>query len=208
MNLEDIDKLSNADLIKIIKKYKIAHSNGSLSRDNAIQLVKTFFISKMNKKQTNSDVKNVNINRSNRQRRMSSANSTVTKRDNIPTADIKHIRDRRMSQPTTTDEKKKAQIDHELKNNQYEGQKEIIAELNKKMPLYDKLGIYPPQKRLIAIGDVHGDLKVTLISLKLAGVIDKDIHPYNFDINKIEWIGGSTWIVQTGDQIDRCRPDD
>jgi len=206
MNLEDIDKLSNENLIKIIKKYEIPHNN-SLSRDNAIKLVKDFFIKKKKKKENNTDVKSVNINRSNRQRRMSSANSTVTKRDNIPSSDVKHIRDRRMSQPTTTDEKKQAQINHELKQNQYKGQKEILEELNKKMPIYDKHGIYPPQNRLVAIGDVHGDLKVTLISLKLAGVIDKDIHPYNFDINKVEWIGGSTWIVQTGDQIDRCRPD-
>ena len=107
MNLEDIDKLSNENLMKIIKKYNIPHNN-SLSRDNAIDLVKNFFINKMKKKENNSDVKSVNINRSNRQRRMSSANSTVTKRDNIPSSDVKHIRDRRMSQPTTTDEKKKS----------------------------------------------------------------------------------------------------
>ena len=41
MNLEDIYKLSNENLIKIIKKYEIPHNN-SLSRDNAIKLVKIF----------------------------------------------------------------------------------------------------------------------------------------------------------------------
>ena len=49
MNLEDIDKLSNENLMKIIKKYNIPHNN-SLSRDNAIDLVKNFFINKMKKK--------------------------------------------------------------------------------------------------------------------------------------------------------------
>ena len=83
MKLEDINSLSNENLIKIIKKYNIQH-NGSLSRDNAIKLVKQFFLEKMKKKENNSDIKSVNINRTNRQRRMSSANSTVTKRGKLP----------------------------------------------------------------------------------------------------------------------------
>lgn len=57
---------------------------------------------------------------------------------------------------------------------------------------------YPPSillpvKRIIAIGDVHGDYKATLLSLRKAGVID----------NKNKWIGGSTVVVQLGDQLDR-----
>ena len=48
-------------------------------------------------------------------------------------------------------------------------------------------------------------LHFTLIALKLAKVIPKDVFPYN--VQNIRWTGGSTWIVQLGDQIDRCRPD-
>jgi len=204
MKEEDIDKLTNEQLIQIIKKYKICDLKKSIGRNEAISLVKKFLQSKKKEK----DHKTVSIqNQKNRQRRMSTTNPVNAKRTNIPQSDVKHVRDRRMSDPTTVKEKTNAKIDHELKNKQYEGQAKINSELNKKMPQYDQIGIYPPTSRLVAIGDVHGDLKVTLITLKLAGVIDKDIYPYNFNLNNIKWTGKNTWIVQTGDQIDRCRPE-
>lgn len=55
--------------------------------------------------------------------------------------------------------------------------------------------ILPATKRIIVIGDIHGDWDITIKSLKLAKVID--------DNNN--WIGKDTIIVQVGDQIDRCR---
>jgi len=47
--------------------------------------------------------------------------------------------------------------------------------------------------RLVAIGDVHGDYQATINALKVAGVIN----------NNLEWAGGNTVVVQTGDQLDR-----
>ena len=203
MKISDIEKLTNEQLIEIIKKYEICPLK-PMSRNEAMEHVKKFLQSKVKV----DDSKTVSItNQQNRQRRMSSANSTQTKRENIPQNDVKHVRDRRMSQPTTPKEKTTAQRDHELKQVQNIQNQQVIDELNKKMPQYDNIGLYPPTKRLVAIGDVHGDLKVTLIVLKLAGVISKDIFPSNFNLNRIKWTGKHTWIVQTGDQIDRCRPD-
>ena len=116
-------------------------------------------------------------------------------------------RERRMSEPLTPSEKNYAQQDHQMKQQYQKSQGELQKELlQKNMSNYDALGIYPSVNRLIAIGDLHGDLRITLIALKLAGVISKDIFPYN--VQNIKWTGGSTWIVQLGDQIDRCRPDD
>ena len=43
------------------------------------------------------------------------------------------------------------------------------------------IGIYPPVKRLIAMGDVHGDLRVTLLALKLAEVIPQNSDEKNVD---------------------------
>ena len=49
------------------------------------------------------------------------------------------------------------------------------------------------QKRIVAFGDVHGDLDATRSALRLAGAIDAEDR----------WIGGRLVVVQTGDQLDR-----
>ena len=64
---------------------------------------------------------------------------------------------------------------------------------------YEKIPhILPKSDRIIAIGDIHGDMQLTLDCLKLAKIIDDDN----------EWIADppETIVVQIGDQIDRCRP--
>ena len=47
--------------------------------------------------------------------------------------------------------------------------------------------------RVVAIGDVHGDINALRQALGLAGLID----------NAGDWVGGNTVLVQVGDQLDR-----
>ena len=54
-------------------------------------------------------------------------------------------------------------------------------------------GIYPSVYKIIAIGDLHGDWKATILSLKKGKIID----------NKLNWIAGKTHVVQLGDILDR-----
>tara|TARA_B100000795_G_scaffold239348_1_gene200957 strand:+ start:2065 stop:3366 length:1302 start_codon:yes stop_codon:yes gene_type:complete len=63
----------------------------------------------------------------------------------------------------------------------------------------------PEGAKLIAIGDLHGDYMATIKSLKLAGVIPMSTS-YCDDPESISWVGYDTYIVQVGDQLDRCRP--
>ncbi|MFV8749944.1 shewanella-like protein phosphatase [Nannocystaceae bacterium ST9] len=51
----------------------------------------------------------------------------------------------------------------------------------------------PAPARLVAIGDLHGDIAATRAAFRLAGAIDQDDR----------WIGGDLVVVQTGDQLDR-----
>lgn len=52
------------------------------------------------------------------------------------------------------------------------------------------------KESLVAVGDVHGDLSKTFISLELAGVC-KQIN------QRAVWCGGDTTVVQLGDVLDR-----
>ena len=49
------------------------------------------------------------------------------------------------------------------------------------------------ERRIVAFGDVHGDLDATRSALRLADAIDE----------QDRWIGGRLVVVQTGDQLDR-----
>ena len=60
-----------------------------------------------------------------------------------------------------------------------------------------QISIFPKVKRIIVLGDIHGDYNMLISSLRLAKLINM----------KDNWIGKDTYVVQVGDQIDRCRPD-
>src|SRR3954471_22640523 len=51
----------------------------------------------------------------------------------------------------------------------------------------------PAVERIVAIGDLHGDVAALRATLRLAGAIDE----------AGKWIGGKLVVVQTGDQLDR-----
>lgn len=60
--------------------------------------------------------------------------------------------------------------------------------------------IIEAKKRICVFGDIHGDWKLAISMLRAAKLISKKRK------KKIKWIGGDTYVVQVGDQIDRCRP--
>lgn len=74
-------------------------------------------------------------------------------------------------------------------------EKKIFSDLCKN---YDFIpSTFPVVPRIVVLGDIHGDYDLLISSLKLAKVID--------DNNN--WIAEKgTFVVQVGDQVDRCRP--
>lgn len=60
-------------------------------------------------------------------------------------------------------------------------------------PVLNPSKIKTRSDRIVAVGDVHGDLAATREVLSLAGLIDQEGH----------WSGGTTILVQTGDILDR-----
>ncbi len=194
LNGIDFGQFSDGQLRELCLKYKIASPTElkQFSRQRLLQEIKQFIQFTMNKYKG---------------RRLSQPNlMNPNKGSGPPQSSVPYQRDRRMSHPITSQEVSQARESHETRNKIQAGQQEIkTMKQTLDMKQCDQLGMYPAVNRLVAIGDLHGDLKVTLQALRLAKVIPRDIYPNNVD--KIRWTGGDTWVVQCGDQIDRCRPE-
>jgi len=72
--------------------------------------------------------------------------------------------------------------------------------------------IVPAANRIIAIGDVHGDMKLIIDSLEISNIIKRtDDKRNSIAVNLdgktyyYEWIGRDSVVVQVGDQNDSCR---
>ena len=64
------------------------------------------------------------------------------------------------------------------------------------IPCLENGTVSPPARKILAIGDIHGDFEALIYLLYSARIIDKNG----------KWIGRDTTIVQTGDIFDDCRP--
>ena len=64
--------------------------------------------------------------------------------------------------------------------------------------------VLPKAKRIIVLGDIHGDWDMLMKSLKIAKLIPEDFNDWTPG-KDIKWIGKETIVVQVGDQVDRCR---
>lgn len=211
INGVDFDKFSNQDLVQLCMKYNLVIKTNKYTRNDLLNLIKKFMIEKMNKKQQNiqqqniqqdPNIKSVSVNRG--RRNSTSGNlQNNTNRNGPPKV---NVHKRRLSQPTTNVEKINAVKTHEMNNIQQQSVNRVKQEISATNPKYDVIGIYPPVKKLICIGDIHGDLAVALKVLKLAEVIPQNANSRN--VNGIHWCGGDAWVIQLGDQIDRCRPDE
>ncbi|MBD23848.1 MAG: hypothetical protein CMG46_02420 [Candidatus Marinimicrobia bacterium] len=191
LNGIDFENLSDRELSYLINKYHLNKDNNYKSRSDMLLLIKNFLILKI--KSYSKDTKSINIR--------TNSNPINNKKKSFININKTY------SNPITNNERNIVHkvCDQNKKNTLHNNG--TIKELSNKDPNYDHINMYPPVKRLVAIGDLHGDLKVTLIALKLGGIISEDINIYNFNLDTVHWIGGSSWVIQTGDQIDRCRPE-
>eukprot|EP00242_Pyramimonas_sp_CCMP2087_P005255 CAMPEP_0198199752 /NCGR_PEP_ID=MMETSP1445-20131203/2930_1 /TAXON_ID=36898 /ORGANISM="Pyramimonas sp., Strain CCMP2087" /LENGTH=443 /DNA_ID=CAMNT_0043869643 /DNA_START=195 /DNA_END=1526 /DNA_ORIENTATION=+ len=79
--------------------------------------------------------------------------------------------------------------------------KEVAQEKKKYTPkfAYPKLDGGQTSARVVAIGDLHGDMDQAIRSLKIANVVRQDAQRPE----QVHWTGGNTHLVQLGDVLDR-----
>jgi len=196
LNDIDFDKLNDNELKGLCIKYKLIDPSkiNLYQRKQLLDLIKRFLVHKL---------KNYGQRRNSINGNLQKNQLNYSKNTGPPKPEYDN-RQRRLSQPITNNEVQNANNVHQ--QNQISQNAQRINQQNLQNNKYDVIGIYPAQKRLVAIGDLHGDLIATLKVLKLAEVIPQN-SKIN-DINNIHWTGNDTWVIQLGDQIDRCRPDD
>ena len=200
LNEINFDLMSDRELVMISLKYKMIEREQipKTTRKDLLILIKAFIQRKL---QTYGQRERRHSISGNIQKQMIQNTKTITQTPQ-PRANVK----RRMSHPITSVEKVQAKETVQINKTRNESQANVQKEISSLDPKYDIIGMYPPVKRLVAIGDLHGDLRVTIMALQLAEVIPQNCSQSNID--GIHWSGGSTWLIQLGDQIDRCRPDD
>ncbi|AYV75859.1 MAG: metallophosphatase/phosphoesterase [Terrestrivirus sp.] len=97
---------------------------------------------------------------------------------------------------TTTGIKTSEKIETKSSSNEF-----ITNEFTKLCKNYEYIPlIHDKVKRIIVLGDIHGDYNLAINLMKIGKVIKTD------NDGNVDWIGGDTVVVQVGDQIDRCRP--
>ena len=84
------------------------------------------------------------------------------------------------------------------------GSSSQTADVEKKNTAEKKKSNYPKlhvqtNGRVVAIGDLHGDIQQARRALRIAGVLGKD----DDDNVNPQWVGGDTVLVQVGDVLDR-----
>ena len=204
LNEIDFNLFNDKELIRICIKYKLIEYNdiNKYKRSDLLNIIKEWVHNKLKIYGNQKSIKSVSVKRRNSISGNLQKNTLSNKRSGPPKINIQ----RRMSQPITNIEKKDAIETHERINITQNAKQNISKNISSHNPNYDIIGMYPPVEKLIAIGDLHGDLRITISVLKLAEVIPQTAN--SNDLNNIHWCGGSSWIIQLGDQIDRCRPDD
>jgi len=200
LNEINFDLMTDKELVMISLKYKMIEREQipRTSRKDLLILIKAFIQRKL---QTYGQRERRHSISGNIQKQMIQNTKSIPQTPQ-PRANVK----RRMSHPITSVEKVQAKETVQINKTRNESQANVQKEIRSLDPKYDIIGMYPPVKRLVAIGDLHGDLRITIMALQLAEVIPQNCSQSNID--GIHWSGGSTWLVQLGDQIDRCRPDD
>ncbi len=82
---------------------------------------------------------------------------------------------------------------------QMERNKFLSTDYPKMCKTYEYIpAILPKVERIVVLGDIHGDYQLTMDMLIKAKLIN--------NATERKWIGGSSYVLQVGDQIDRCRP--
>ena len=196
----EIKDLDNKQLVQLGTKYGLIDKSKKYTRNDLINLLEEYKKRKLGQQKQDSNIKSVSVNH----RRNSVSGAQQSKGRSGPPKSSNNRR--RLSEPNTNLEKQNALKTHEMNKIQQQSVQNLKTQMNSNNPKYDRFGIYPPVKKLVCIGDIHGDLTVALKVLKLAEVIPQNAN--NKDIDNIHWCGGDTWVIQLGDQIDRCRPEE